>query len=210
MEEEKENKNNIIIDNNIKTENISKEQQYNNLKKFSTNYAQYFQFHEIHFKNVNNVNESVESMLTQIDELSALVESVRLNIETTKTLVPSLLENAKELEKTFILIDSLEIFIQNMEEMIKKAEDKVYQIEQQISFPLIQSLSNVTKKVFHSWLGKKKTTKDKDIENLSSSTITTTTTLSSSSSSSSSFLEIIDTQQYLTTLKSDISQKLLQ
>lgn len=52
MEEEKENKNNIIIDNDIKTEIISKEQQYNNLKKFSTNYAQYFQFHEIHFKNV--------------------------------------------------------------------------------------------------------------------------------------------------------------
>lgn len=88
---------------------------------------------------VATVKDTIEGMLTHLDELTALVDNVRcyaieclvvvcetyvyigkcdvlftftkvrMNIETTQTLIPPLMAHTKQLEATFALIDALDV-----------------------------------------------------------------------------------------------------
>ena len=50
---------------------------------------------------------------------------IRLNTETTQTLIPSLMAQTKQLEKTFTLIDALDQFLVNINQSLDVMEEKI-------------------------------------------------------------------------------------
>jgi hypothetical protein len=58
---------------------------------------------------------------------------VRLNIETTQSVVGPLVKQTEELEKTFAIIDSLEEFMNKIDATVTQAEERTAAIEQNYS-----------------------------------------------------------------------------
>jgi len=103
------------------------------LTKMCNDYSEFLQFREINSDQVNAITDTVELMLTQLDEFTSLVDTVRMNIETTQTLIPPLLAHSKQLERTFALLDALEEFMFLLDGNVSKLESRVSSAEQSSS-----------------------------------------------------------------------------
>jgi len=102
------------------------------LKTMCADYSQFFQFPS--FSNQPNaIKEIIEQMLTQIDEFTGTLESVRLNTETTSSLVASLVDNSKQLQQMFSLIDSLEQYVAVLNQVLDQLEERTTAAEQSYS-----------------------------------------------------------------------------
>lgn len=158
---------------------------------------------------------------------------VSLNIQTTQTLIPPLVEQTKQLKRTFALIDALEVisnilfeihfflkqnkgFIQQVNQSVATLEQNVSSVEQNSSI-----FSQKAKRVFQSFsdfrkkkLGESSTTSPESESGISSGSTTEGTsenilnnpsaTLSSTSLSASAIK--FDSNYLLVKLKSDFVQ----
>jgi len=134
------------------------------------------------------VKENVEHMLSQIDELTALLDVVRLNIETTQTIIPSLLAQLKPLERTFVLIDAVEQFVRNIEATLDQLESKVAAAEHNTS------KMSQAKRVLSSFPG------------MSKMKTQTEDTTANATEAKPEPIRIMDSRQFFSSLKVQLSQ----
>jgi len=157
------------------------------LKTLCNNYAGYIQFPNLNKQQVNRSKETVEHMLTQVDELTALMDSIRMNTETTQTLIPSLMAHTKQLEKTFQLLDALDQFMNSLNQNLDSLEEKVARAEQS------SSAISQAKRVLTSFPGMSR--KSQSFQDDAGAAVET----------KSEEIEVIDTRQFFATLKVQLS-----
>jgi len=108
------------------------------LQQLVQDYSKYLNFPQINEQKVNIINETIEQMLAQLDELNALVETVKLNSETTKSLLPSLVEQTKRLDKSFEVIYGLIDFVSLLDASVTQFDDRLTEAEQASSEAISQ------------------------------------------------------------------------
>jgi len=96
-------------------------------------YAKYLSFPEITTEQVSAVKESLEHMLTQLEELKSLVDTVKVNMSSTQSIIPSLVAQTKHLERTFSIIDALENHVSKVEVSVNQLDERISTIEQSTS-----------------------------------------------------------------------------
>eukprot|EP01116_Phalansterium_solitarium_P002413 TRINITY_DN12422_c0_g1_i1.p1 TRINITY_DN12422_c0_g1~~TRINITY_DN12422_c0_g1_i1.p1 ORF type:complete len:191 (-),score=32.97 TRINITY_DN12422_c0_g1_i1:161-733(-) len=103
-------------------------------QRFAAQYADYLHFPELVSSQERAVRDSAEHMLTQLDELTAIVESVRLNVDTAQERLPELRHQTLRLNSdTFGLIDGLESLVASLDSSLCAFEQRVTAAEQSLS-----------------------------------------------------------------------------
>jgi len=164
------------------------------LPQMCNEYAKYIKFDEINSEQTKTIKDTVEHILTQLDELGALVDTVRLNVETTQSLMPTLLAKTNQLEMSFALIDAFEVFFSKIDESVNKVEARV------TAASATFSVSSKAKKMLNSWsapLLKKMASKDMSAEEATPVPAPAWEPI-----------EVVDTKALIANMKADLSQKL--
>ncbi|PRP80946.1 hypothetical protein PROFUN_11275 [Planoprotostelium fungivorum] len=126
------------------------------LKELSDGYSQYFDVSQVHTHMSAGIGETIEQMLTQLDELNALIHSTQSSTRATQDSITSILAHTARLEETYAIIDAYQIYISTIEAMVTRAEERTSAIEQQYSFHIAEMKEKA--KSFLSTFGIRKST----------------------------------------------------
>jgi len=96
---------------------------------------------------LTELEETVQAMLTRLDSLTPVLESLRSNSGQAVALVPHLTEQAAQLEAMFASIDNFSIYVGLVDRAVTLLNDKMSEVEAACS-------SNQLRKLFTSFLTK--------------------------------------------------------